>query len=164
MNERPLQKRSIQEILHRVSADGPPEARIIHCGGEEEWNPSILCNISRHELHVLERSTDIIVFFDSDGNVIGWRDDGRTGAEMPAWVDRDSFLNAVVNELDLPEETRLGQLQPVELPPLGWTHGAVLFLKTVPQPEDILRVWASPDTLRVIQCLYDRSPFRGKKP
>jgi len=154
MKEEELEKMVHQEVLRRVERDGPTEPRVINAGGQTEWNSSLLCNVNSNELHVLERAADIIFFFDNVGKVTGWRDDGRTGSPMPAWVDKEIFLKTVVGELGLPKSTRLGCLEPVELPPLGWTHYAVLFLSPVPANDEILRLWVSPKTLRVIQCLY----------
>jgi len=157
------EEKAIQEILARVLKGGPPEPRVLLCGEETEWDPGLLLNLSDHKLHVLGRSHDIVVFFDPEGRVIGWRDDGRRGTEKPAIVERDAFLRVMIKDLDLPPDTRLGRLEPAELPPVGWTHEAILFLKPVPEPEDILRIWVSPETLSVIQCLYKRSPH-GKEP
>ena len=153
MNEKDLENKAIEEI-ERVAADGPPEPRVVHCEAETEWYPDLLCNLSEHRLHVLGRRSDIIVFFDDEGKEIGWRDDGRTGARQPGWIARDVLLGFVVQELDLPKQTRLGKLAPRELPPLGWTHEAVLFLSPTPTPDQVVRVWVNPETHRVIQCLY----------
>ena len=64
--------------------------------------------------------------------------------------------------MGLPPETRLGKLEPAELPPVGWTHQAVLLLAAVPRGDQILRVWASPETLKVIQCLYGPAGSQGE--
>ena len=160
----PFQDRSVEEITRRLAADEPPQPRVIPTHSQTEWNPEFLRTLSWHESHVLGRGADICVFFDKEGRAIGWRDDGRKGTEKPALIDRDAFLKAVVEELGLPSETRLGKLEPRELPPLGWTHEAVLFLKPVPNPDQILRVWVSPENLRVIQCLYGPTPSTGEKP
>jgi hypothetical protein len=157
-----MNQKAVQTILDLVTKEGPPEPRVVLCDKEAEWDPDLLLNVSDITLHVLGRSSDMIVFFDHEGKVIGWRDDGQQGTEKPTLVDRAFFLRAMIEELDLPPETRLGRLGPAELPPVGWTHEAVLFLNPVPQPEDILRVWVSPETLSVIQCLYNRSPY-GKE-
>ncbi len=147
-----LDERSVAEIEQALGAE-PADRRIVHCEAEQHWSPEMLRNLSEHELHVLARAADIVVFFDAAGNEIGWRDDGRTGAPQPLWIDRDVFLQIVVAELGLPRDTRLGGLVPRELPPLGWTHEGVLFLKPDPGPADVLRVWVDPVGMRVIQCL-----------
>jgi len=154
MNDRELEHRSIREVTRLVTEDGPPEPHVINTDSETEWNSTRLRHINDNTLHILGRSGDIIVFFDSDRKLIGWRDDGRKGTRMPAWVDSGGLLRALIHELDLPKETRLGSLEPAELPPLGWTHQAVLFLAPVPSDEQIIRVWVSPQDLRVIQCLF----------
>ena len=161
MNEEILQQHTISEIERRVKTDGPPEPRVLHVHSESEWVPEFFLNLSVHELHVLGRGPDIIVFFDVDGKIIGWRDDGRKGTELPRWINRDVFLKAVISELDLPKETRLGNFDAVELPPVGWTYQAVLFLAPIPEPDQILRVWVSPENLRVIQCLYGTVASQG---
>lgn len=162
MNEKELETKAIDEIKQRVIFDGPLEPMVIAEDSLTEWNADLLCNLSEHDLHVLGRGPDIVVFFDNNGKVTGWRDDGRKGTEMPRWIDRDLFLKVVVSELDLPKETQLGNFDAVELPPVGWTYQAVLFLTPVPQPDQILRVWVSPENLRVIQCLYGPVPARGE--
>src|SRR4030042_3035727 len=154
MNDQELEARSIQEIPRRGDQDGPPEPHVLNTDSQTEWDARMLRRISMNTLHVLGRAADLIIFFDQIGKVTGWRDDGRKGTEMPRWVDRDLFLKVVINELDLPKETRLGNFDAVELPPVGGTYQAVLFLAPVPQPDQILRVWVSPENLRVIQCLY----------
>jgi hypothetical protein len=160
MKPEELSRLAREHIERRVRADGPPEPRVLCTHSRNEWNRELLRRTSFEEFHVLGRGADIMVFFNEAGQVAGWRDEGRKGAPMPGWVDREAFRLAVVEELDLPPQTRLGKLEPVELPPLGWTHEAVFFLADVPQPKDVLRVWAAPETLRVIQCLYGPSNQR----
>jgi len=154
MKDEELQKLARQEIVRRVEQDGPTQPRVINADSQTEWSSSLLCNVNANELHVLERAPNIILFFNDMGMVIGWRDDGRAGSSMPTWVDKEAFLKSVVDELGLPKDVRLGSLEPVELPPLGWTHYAIIFLALVPADDEILRLWVSPKTLRVIQCLY----------
>ena len=164
MNEEQLEQKAVEEILQRVTADGPPEPLVVHTHGETEWEPDQLRSVSRNELNVLGRVPDILVFLDGDGKVTGWRDDGQKGTAMPAIVDREMFRKTIVSQLDLPPGTILGQLEAVELPPLGWTHQAVLFLAPVPEEDQILRIWVAPETLRVIQCLYGPRPSPGENP
>jgi hypothetical protein len=153
INDQELEQQACREISQRVAICGPREPRVLNVNCETGWDDGLLRTISRNELHVLGRVPDIVVFLDKAGKVIGWRDDGEKGAEMPPWVDREAFRQAVVAELGLPEGTRLGALEPVELPPLGWTHQAVLFLTRVPSDEQILRIWVAPQNLHIIQCL-----------
>jgi len=155
MNPHTSPERAVTEIEQALGPE-PLNRRVVHCEADEEWYPETLRNVSAHRLNVLAPAADIVVFFDARGNEVGWRDDGRTGAPQPAWIDRNAFLQVVVSELELPRETWLGDLTPEELPPLGWTHAGVLFLKPVPGPADVLRVWVDPADLRVIQCLYGR--------
>jgi hypothetical protein len=159
MTQNDHKNEAIDSIDQLVTKSGPPSPRVIHTNTESEWNPIMLRNLAEHEINVLGLSTDIVVFFDENGNLIGWRDDGRKGAAQSTIVDQQAFLQAVITELELPKETKLSRLRAVELPPLGWTQEGVLFLKPVPQPGDILRVWTNPNDLKVIQCLYDSSPY-----
>ena len=164
MTEKQLQDLALKEIERQIRADSPPEAIMVETDNEVEWSPDLLRTISSHDLHVLGREPDIIVYFDTEGRVTGWRDDGRRGSEVPAWIERQDFLNAVMSELGLPPQTQLGALEPVELPPLGWMHQAVLFLAPVPTDDQIVRVWVSPENLKVVQCLYGpRSTKRGTR-
>ena len=157
MTEKELEKKAIVEV--EQSIDGvPPEPRIVHCEAETDWREMILRNVSEHKLHVLARGGDIVVFFDGHGEEIGWRDDGRTGAEWPALIDRESFRTNVVRELELPETTQLGELGPRQLSPLGWTHQGVLLLSPTPTPDQVVRVWVAPKTGRVIQCIFGPLP------
>lgn len=150
MNEIELQSGAIREIENATAADGPAERRVVHCQAETEWVRRLMRNVSDHTLHVLGRGPDIIVFFDQAGNEIGWRDDGRKGTRQPRAVAMEAFRDSIILELGLPPETELAVVNSCELPPLGWTHQAVL---RVPG-EEPLRVWADPESLRIIQCLY----------
>ena len=161
MNEKELQRKAVAEIERCLTA-GPTEPRVVHCGSESAWNAALLCALSQHKLHVLARGGDIVVFFDAEGNEIGWRDDGRTGAAQPRWLDREWFRQFVVRELDLPPQTRLGQLRPVVLPPVGWTHEGVLIVPPGLSARDVFRVWVDPDSNRVVQCL--RGPASQTEP
>jgi len=159
-----LRKIAIDVIWQRVQRDGPPEPRVVHSQACDHWDAITLQSVSHHELSVLGRSSDIVVFFDEAGNVVGWRDDGRTGTRRPTPTGREAFRQAVVAELNLPRETRLGRLRAVRLPPVGWTHEGVLLLSRLPAPRDVLRVWARPGDLKVIQCLYGPPDVGGGKP
>lgn len=153
MNEDELRDKAIAEVSVAVE-DVATESRVVHCESETDWYPDLLRNLSEHRLNVLSRGADVIVFFDEDGNEIGWRDDGRTGTEIPHLIDRESFRTHVVRELDLPETAVLGRLRPIRLPPVGWTHEGVLFLSKTAQPDQVVRVWMDPEGHRVIQCLF----------
>ncbi|MFO0837821.1 MAG: hypothetical protein U1D55_04795 [Phycisphaerae bacterium] len=152
MNSQTDAQRAVAEVEQALGPE-PAGRRIIHCEDDEQWYPEMLRLVSTHRLHVLAPAADIVVFFDAQGNEIGWRDDGRLGAAQPSWIDRDLFLRIVVSELELPAATRVGKLMPEQLPPLGWTHAGVLFLKENPNEADVLRVWVDPENQRVIQCL-----------
>jgi len=149
-----LEALAVAKIDSLVKTNGPREPRVQHRSGEETWFPNMLEHFSEHVLHVLELGGDVVVFFDAAGAITGWRDEGRRGAEKPAWIDRDAFLRVVRDELQLPATATLGKLEPAELPPVGWTHEAIIFLKPMPGDRDVLRAWVSPADLRVIQCLY----------
>jgi len=153
--------RSIDEVRQRLEQAGPDEPRVVHRHGESLWDPVALYTLRREELTVLARSRDVVVFFDEAGNVRGWRDDGRKGTAWPIPASRETFLETVTAELDLPAGTRLGRFRPVRMPPIGWTHEGVLLLPAPGGPRDVLRVWVRPGDLRVIQCLYDRAPDEG---
>ena len=164
MTDGELQRKAVAAIEGRVAADGPPEPRVIAERSAAEWQADLLRTLVEHELHVLGRAADIIVYFDDGGNVTGWRDDGRKGTERPAVVAKDMFLKSMIEQLGLPGDTLLGRLRQAQLPPLGWTHEAVLFVASAPEPQHILRVWASPERLRIIQCLYGPAPSAGRQP
>ena len=153
MSEKELKAKAVADI-EGVVADVPREPRVVHCEARAGWNEQLLYNVSEHKLHILARGGDIVVFYNDEGQEIGWRDDGRRGTEQPKWLDRESFRTYVVRELDLPKQTRLGRLAPRQLPPLGWTHEGVFFLSATPSPKEVLRVWVSPENNRVIQCLF----------
>ncbi len=144
----------MEEVKKRTLVFGPEDPRVVHCWTDTQWEPPVLRNISTHRINILSRMPDIIVFFNVEGQVTGWRDDGCRGAEKPSWMDPNAFLQVVVKRLDLPEETKLGSLQVKELPPLGWTYEGILFPKALSEPEEIMRVWVSPSDLRIIQVLY----------
>ena len=153
MNAKDLEKKATALVEQALAGGGPPEPRIVHCEDEQAWSPLLLRTVSDHRLHVLGRDADIVVFFDNHGREIGWRDDGRRGEPQPILPGKEAFRLAVMAELDLPRNTRLAALASRELPPVGWTTAGVFLLKPVPQPEDTLRVWTNPKSLRVIQCL-----------
>jgi hypothetical protein len=161
MTEQELQAKAVREIASAVGKV-PPEPRVVYCEAETEWNEELLRNLSEHKLHVLARGADIVVFFDKTGREIGWRDDGRIGTAQPRPFARDALREMIVLELELPATARLGTVQTRELPPLGWTHEALVYLAAVPAPEQMVRVWVSPDDYRVIQCLY--GPFGAEGP
>ena len=164
MNAKDLGTIAIQEIASRVSAHGPPEPSVLLERSRTQWVAPLLREMHSCQLHVLGRSSDLILFFDEAGQFIGWRDDGRQGAFLPSTIDRQAVRKAVIAELDLPPRTRLGRAECVELPPVGWTIQAVLFLAAVPSPREILRVWISPNDYKVIQCLYGPAPPRQEQP
>jgi len=162
LSDSELERRAIQRIHERLGSEGPPEQRIVHCDVDDEWDSNMLRDTSRHKLHVLGRAPDAVVFFSDLGTILGWRDDGRTGADHAAIVDRDAFLTVIASELELPKGTYLGKLEPVELPPFGWVHEGVLFLSPRPRPDQVLRVWVDPKNLKVIQCLRDQQDGTSK--
>jgi hypothetical protein len=153
MLENELTTLALEHIRRRLGDAGPPDARLVHCEARRRWDADLLRTTSQHKLHVLARAADIIVYFDRPGRVTGWRDDGRTGAAMPAMIDRDALLTALTDELGLTGAPRLGRVEPKQLPPLGWTHQAVLLLAPTPTPAQTLTAWLDPNTLKVIQTL-----------
>jgi hypothetical protein len=148
-------------LIERAIAGALEDRRVIHCEAEATWYPGLLRNLSEHEIHVLERGGDMVVFFDPAGQAIGWRDDGRRGAPVAIPPDVETARGKVVEELGLPKDTRAGRMEVRELPPVGMTFEMVLFLKPAAEPEDVVRVWLSPQDLRVIQCLYGRAAMAG---
>lgn len=156
MNDQELAERAI-EVVRDAVGDVPREPRFVITDTVREWNERLLVEVSDHVLHVLARGPDIVVFFNEQGEEIGWRDDGRTGTAMPGWLDRETVRQFVVQELELPPTSRLGTLKVSELPPLGWTLEGVLFTADVPTPADVLRFWFDTDHKRVIQCI--RGPW-----
>jgi hypothetical protein len=149
-----LNRRATEHIRRRVENYLPPDSQIVHRDETDEWDQHLLRQISQHEYNLLTRGADLVMYFNNDGGLIGWRDDSRKGSVYPAVVDRDAFLDSVIAELDLKKDTRLGQLEPRKLPPLGWTHEGVLFEPGQPHKENVIRVWAEPETLKVIQWLH----------
>jgi hypothetical protein len=157
-------RQAIEHFQNLVERDGPEAPRIVHCEATSTWFSDLLRTLSEHRIHVLGKGRDIIIYFNQEEEVIGWRDDGRQGTERQWVVDRNAFLVAVKGELDLPEATRLGQIVPRKLTPLGWTHQAVLFLAPVPKKYQVLRVWADPKTLKIIQCLRGSAQTKAESP
>ena len=153
MNAKQLQQNAVDQVQKAIADGGPPEPRVVHCFAETEWNSILLRNMSDHRLNVLGRGADIVVFFDRQGREIGWRDDGRRGTPRPQLAERESFRLSVVAELELPLDSRLGEFTPQELSPLGWTLYAVLIPRPTASADEIIHVWAEPDSMRIIQCV-----------
>lgn len=154
-------ERSVVEIERTLGRE-PRDRRIVPCEAEEAWSPEWLRNLSEHALSILARAADIVVFFDEQGRAIGWRDEGRRGAAQPKWIHRDLLLEIIIAELELPAGTRLGELRPRELPPLGWTLEAVLILGGDAVRSDTLRAWVDPEGMCVVQCLSG-NPMEAKQ-
>ena len=57
-----LDERSVAEVDQALGAE-PADRRIVHCEAEQHWSPEFLRTLSEHELNVLARSADIVVFF-----------------------------------------------------------------------------------------------------
>ncbi len=155
MTEKELEQKAVQ-VVEDLVRDTVKEAHVVHCTAEVTWHRDLLRRLSEHELTVLERDADIVVFFDEAGKAAGWRDDGRLGAPGPVELPVETVRQQVIAELDLPEETRAGHMAPVELPPVGWTLELVLFPGQLAGEEGMVRVWVAPQHLRVIQVLYGR--------
>ena len=153
MQPEELKHRATEHLRARLSGHLPPDSQVVHRDETDEWDQHLLRQVSQHEFNILTRGADLIMYFSHDGGLIGWRDDGRKGSAYPAVVDRDAFLDSVITELDLKKGTRLGQLEPRKLPPLGWAHEGVLFEPRQPHKENVIKVWAEPETLKVIQWL-----------
>ena len=156
MTPEELRDKAVSEVSAHVG-DGPSEPRVLHCEAESEWNESLLRTTSEHKLHVLSRAPDMVIFFDSAGREVGWRDDGRTGTARPRPYAQDALRDMIRVELELDRDARIASVKTIELPPLGWTHEALVHLAAVPRPDQVIRVWVSPEDYRVIQCLY--GPF-----
>jgi len=153
LNAKQLEQTAVDQVGKAIAENGPREPRIVHCFAENEWNEMLLRQMSDHRLHVLERTGDIVVFYDEEGRQIGWRDDERRGLPRPALAEQELFRLSVAHELELPADTRLGVMRPEELPPVGWTLYAVLIPSPTAGENDIVHVWAEPDSMKVIQCL-----------
>jgi len=160
MTETELEKKAVQ-VAEDLVRDTVKEARVVHCTAEVTWYRDLLRRLSEHELTVLERDADIIVFFDESGKPSGWRDDGRLGAPGPVELPVETVREKVVAELDLPADTRAGHMAPVELPPVGWTLELVLFPGQLATEEELIRVWVAPQHQRVIQVLYGKLAAAG---
>ena len=146
--------RKARQILDGALKDAPSGVRVAPMDEETGFYQNVRRRISDHKFAVLAAGDEILVFFDRKGQFIGWRDDGRKGVAIESLVAGQELFRAVSQELGLPPTAVLSRAVPRYLPPVGWTYEAVIFLKPAPAPEDVLRVWASPQTLRVIQCLY----------
>jgi hypothetical protein len=150
MTEQELENRA-RAVLEDVLGPEPPNRKVISVWNEIGDYPDSGRTISDHKFSVLGQSADIVVFFDPQGNACGWRDDGRMGNAVPVPHDPETLRGAVVKELGLPEETRLGAVQSRTLPPTGWTWEAVLFARDIP-----FRVWVDPKSLKIVQCLWGK--------
>lgn len=149
MSAADLERRAIERIEQAV-ADDEADRRVVHCEAESDWDPGLLRTVSEHELHVLQRGADLIVFYEGNGEFTGWRDEGRRGAPQARTIDPATLLGIVVAELELPPASWLEHARPAELRPVGWTHEA-----TVRAGDLRVRAWVAPETLCVIQCLYE---------
>jgi hypothetical protein len=152
MNDQDLRARAI-DFVEVALQDAPAGHRTVHMEQEAGYFPDVKRRVSDHKFSVLAPSTDLVVFFDSGGQLLGWRDDGRKGTAVSVPVFPDRLRTAVVAELELDPQAWLGEVKSVVLPPVGWTHEAVVFLKKIPEADDVLRVWVDPIDLRIIQCL-----------
>jgi hypothetical protein len=152
VTETDLQEKA-RQVVERALKDAP-EHSLEHLDEQTGFYSDVRRRISDHKFAVLTKSDDIIVFFNRPGKFIGWRDDGRKGTSVESPVERETLFRAISEELDLPKEAVLSRARPRLLPPVGWTHEAVVFLEPAPAPEQVLHVWVNPLTQRVIQCLY----------
>jgi hypothetical protein len=143
-----------RNLLERTLTDAPSGRRLVQRDSVADSYPGEHRRISDHFFSVLNQGSDVTVFFDTAGQVSGWRDDGRRGTMMALEPNREALLAAVRSELELTGEAWLGEVKPVVLPPAGWTHQAVVFTRRSPGRGDVVRVWVDPQNLRIIQCLY----------
>ena len=164
MQQEELKQRATEHLRTRVGGHLPPDSQLVHRDETYEWDQYLLRQVSQHEYNLLTRGADLIMYFNHDGELIGWRDDGRKGSTWPAVIDREAFLDSVIAELDLEKGTRLGQLEPRKLSPLGWTHQGVLFEPGRPHQENVIKVWAEPETLKVIQWLRQSEKRQATAP
>jgi hypothetical protein len=147
-------QRKARQILDGALKDAPSGVRVVPMDEDTGFYQNVRRRISDHKFAVLAEGDDMLVFFDRKGQFLGWRDDGRKGVAIESPVVGQELFRAVAQELELPPTAALSRAVPRYLPPVGWTHEAIIFLKPAPAPEEVLRVWVSPQTLRVIQCLY----------
>ncbi len=147
-------EREAEEQLRGILAAETGDFRIVQREAIAADYPDALRRISDHFFSILDPGTDLTVFFDPQGAISGWRDDGRKGAHTSIAVYSDALLKAICRELDLSADARLGEVKSVVLPPVGWTHQATVFTQRIAGASDVFRVWVDPIGLRIIQCLY----------
>ncbi len=155
MSETELERKAAE----RLRAELDPAAgdlRVVQREAIAGEFPDIKRRVSDHTFSVLARGADIVVFFDGQGKLQGWRDEGRKGSSsaVPPPADSEPLRKAVVEELELPPGTRLGKVSAVVLPPAGWTLQVTVFPVASPRAEQVIRLWVDPRSLNVIQCLY----------
>ena len=143
-----------RDVLERALKDASDGRRLVQRDSVADTYPGEHRRLSDHFFSVLSQGSEITVFFDTAGQVAGWRDDGRKGTMVALEPNRETLLAAVRSELELTGEAWLGEVKSVVLPPVGWTHQAIVFTRRLPEPGDVVRVWVDPQNLRIIQCLY----------
>ncbi|MHC5109031.1 MAG: hypothetical protein ACYTHJ_04040 [Planctomycetota bacterium] len=155
MKETELEQMACDEV-RRAIAGNVEGARIVHCEAEAAWDSAEFRTRSDHRLHVLAPGPDIVLFYDDDDEFQGWRDEGRKGAGIAHAIDPELLRQIVINELDLSQDAQLGEAIPSELPPLGWTHEALLYTSPLRQAESAIRAWVDPGSFKIIQCIYGK--------
>lgn len=154
MTQDELKNRAVQ-IIDRALKKDAPERRIVHRSQDAAFFADVQRSISDHKLAVLTRGGDFIVYFDAQGKIAGWRDEGRQGVQTrtPPPSPVGPLRDAIVGELELPSSAVLGTVRAAALPLAGWTWEVIVFPRPDCQASDVLKVWVDPEDMRVIQVL-----------
>ena len=164
MEQADLHNLAVEAIRGQVLAKGPADPKVVAVQDWTEWDPGSLRTLAEHELTILEKEADLVVFFEASGTVAGWRDDGRLGLSYPVDLDRGSLGETLAGELDLDPGFRVGQITPVLLPHVGWTIKAVIFLARRPRDDQVARAWVNPQTRKVIQFVRGSAVLSDEGP
>lgn len=142
-------------IEERLPEGRPTGRRILAYETEESSLHPALAPVRRVELSVLAAGPDVVVFFDREDGLVGWRDDGRLGAAVRPPAPGPEVGQAVVAELAL-VGAEVREQRAIFLDPLGWTY-EVRIRTSIRGQVGAVRVWADPATHRAIQVLSGRA-------
>ena len=147
--------RAEQAIEARLPDGQPVGRRILAYETEERSLHPALAPVRRIDLSVLASGPDVVVFFDREDGLVGWRDDGRLGAPTRPSAPGPEVGQAVIAELEL-ARAEVREQRPVFLDPLGWTY-EVRVRAAIRGRAGAVRAWVEPASHRVIQVLSGRA-------
>lgn len=154
MDDDTLGQKAIERLQLRLSDAGFADMRIHFADIDDDEDEDTGVTYAQCRMTVLEPTPDIVVFYDPHGGLRGWRDDVRLGGDaMPKPCPAGLFAPKMIEQFGLTEDAREGAVKAVELPPVGWTYEGIMFKKKPPEAGDTLKVWANPETFKVIQWL-----------